>query len=135
MNQSAIAAVGLYAALNMVILLWLAIATARLRNKHRVWIGTGGVEHLTRTMRGHANAIENIPMTIILLLIAALLGMPVLILHVLGATFTLGRAIHAWHFIDEHGARWQRVVGFGLSGVVTVTTLLGVLGYVLWLLF
>jgi len=135
MNQSAIAAVGFYAALNMIVLLCLTVATARLRNKYRVWIGTGDVEHLTRTMRGHANAIENIPMTIILLLTAALLGMPLAILHVLGAAFTLGRAIHAWHFISEHGPQWQRGIGFGLSGLVTMAALAWVLWASLRLLF
>lgn len=131
----AFSTVGIYAALNTFILFWLVVATSLLRKRYHVLIGDGGVAHLTRIMRGHANAIENIPMTIILLVIAAAMGTPTAVLHVLGLVFTIGRAIHAWHFIQEDGAAWQRAVGFGLGAVVTVATALGVLGHALWQIF
>ena len=129
MNQTAFATVGLYAALNTFILLWLTAATGRLRRKHRVLIGDGGVAHLIRVMRGHANAVENMPMMMVLLLVAAALGAPVLALHLLGLSFTAGRAIHAWHFIQEDGAPWQRSVGFGVAGLAMVVAALGILAH------
>ena len=58
----ALSAVGIYAALNMAVLLWIAIETGRLRGKHKVSVGDGGVKHLIRINRGHANAVENMPM-------------------------------------------------------------------------
>ncbi|WP_019169868.1 MAPEG family protein [Pseudaminobacter salicylatoxidans] len=129
MNHTAVAAVGLYTVLNTAILFWLIVATSRLRRRYKVWVGTGGVAHLERVMRGHANAIENMPMTLLLLLIAALLGTPVLALHLLGIAFTIGRVLHAWHFIEEKGAPWQREAGFGLSGLATVVAMAVVLGH------
>ena len=39
----ALSAVGIYAALNMAVLLWIAIETGRLRGKHKVSVGDGGV--------------------------------------------------------------------------------------------
>jgi hypothetical protein len=129
MNQTAVAIVGLYAVLNMAILFWLVVATSQLRRRYKVWIGNGGVAHLERVMRGHANAIENMPMTMLLLLIAALLGTSVVALHLLGLAFTAGRALHAWHFIDEKGARWQREIGFGLSGLATIVAMAALLSH------
>lgn len=134
MNQSAIATVGLYAVLNMAILFWLVVATSQLRRRYKVWVGHGGVAHLERIMRGHANAIENMPMTMLLLLIAALLGTSTLALHLLGVCFTAGRLLHAWHFIEEKGARWQREIGFGLSGLATVVAMAALLGHAFRLL-
>jgi len=129
----ALSAVGIYTALNMAILLWIATETGRLRGKHKVSIGDGGVKHLIRIIRGHANAIENMPMFFIMLLIGALIGMPVLAAHVLGAVFTIGRALHAWHFIQEDAPGWQRGGGFGLSFLAQVVLLIGLLGHGLML--
>ncbi|PWK68219.1 MAPEG family protein [Aminobacter sp. AP02] len=134
MNQSAYAAAGLYAALNAFILLWLTMATALVRRKHMVLIGDGGIEHLGRTMRGHANAIENVPVMLILLGLAAALGAPAVAIHVLGAAFTFGRAVHAWHFTHERGQLWQRATGFGLSILTLTAAALGVLGHAILLL-
>lgn len=131
MSQQHLAIVALYACLNTFVLLWLGASISRLRRKHRVLIGDGGIEHLRRTMRGHANAAENMPMMFVLLTLGALLGAPAVALHVLGAGFTLGRVIHAWHFIQEHGAPWQRMIGFGLSLLAMVAAALGLLGHAL----
>jgi uncharacterized membrane protein YecN with MAPEG domain len=134
MNQSALAAAGLYAALNAFVLLWLTMATALVRRRHMVLIGDGGVERLRRVMRGHANAIENIPMMLILLGLAAALGAPAIAIHVLGIGFTAGRAIHAWHFTHEHGRQWQRATGFALSISALTAAAIGVLGHAAMLL-
>lgn len=130
----ALSAVGIYTALNMAILLWIAAETGRLRGKYKVFIGDGGVKHLIRIIRGHANAIENMPVFLIMLLVAALLGMPVLAVHVLGLVFTVGRASHAWHFIQEDAPRWQRGGGFALSFLAQLVLLAGLLGHGLWTL-
>jgi uncharacterized membrane protein YecN with MAPEG domain len=128
----ALSAVGIYAALNMAILIWIAIETGRLRGKHKVSIGDGGVKHLIRIIRGHANAIENMPMFLIMLLVAALIGMPLLAAHGLGLVFTIGRALHAWHFIQEDAPGWQRGGGFMLSFLAQVVLLVGLLGHGVW---
>ena len=125
----ALAIVGIYAALNTFILFWFDVATGKLRSKHKVSIGDGGVKHLVRILRGHANAIENMPMFFILLAIAAMLAAPNWLMHVLGVTFTVGRVLHAWHFIQEDAPGWQRAIGFGLSFLALLLAALGVLGH------
>lgn len=128
----ALSAVGIYAALNMAILLWIAIETGRLRGKHKVSVGDGGVKHLIRIIRGHANAVENMPMFFIMLLVAALIGMPVMAAHGLGLVFTIGRGLHAWHFIQEDAPGWQRGGGFMLSFLAQLVLLVGLLGHGVW---
>jgi uncharacterized membrane protein YecN with MAPEG domain len=134
LNQTSLAAVGLYAALSTFVLVWLTVATGQLRRRHKVLIGDGGVAHLARIMRGHANAIENIPMMMVLLLVAALLGAPVLAIHLLGAGFVAARALHAWHFIQEHGAQWQRALGFSLGALTMLLAAIGLLSHAIRLL-
>ena len=113
----------------MAILIWISIETGRLRGKHKISIGDGGVKHLVRIMRGHANAVENMPMFFVLMLVAALVGMPVLAAHVLGLVFTIGRGLHAWHFIQEDAPGWQRGGGFGLSFLAQLVLILGILAH------
>lgn len=134
MTSQAAAAVGIYAALNVMILLWIAGTTSRLRGRYKVLVGDNGVPHLIRIMRGHANAVENMPMMMVLLLVAAQLGTPVLVLHLLGATFTVGRVLHAWHFIVEKGAGWQRFIGYSLGVLAMLLATIGVLGHALFIL-
>ncbi|OCW55686.1 MAPEG family protein [Hoeflea olei] len=131
-SMPALSAVGLYAALNMAILIWISLATGRLRMRYKISIGDGGHPHMIRIMRGHANAVENMPMFFVLMLAAALLGMPALAAHALGLVFTVGRAMHAWHFIQDDAPRWQRGGGFGLSFLAQLVLLIGVLGHGLW---
>jgi|GEM_PF-364774 len=130
----ALATVGIYAALNMAVLIWIAVETARLRGKYKVSIGDGGVKHLVRILRGHANAVENMPMFFVLMVIAALLGMPALAAHLLGIVFTIGRVMHAWHFIQEDAPGWQRGGGITLSLLAQSVLLIGILAHGIWIL-
>ncbi|MDF1608463.1 MAPEG family protein [Hoeflea sp. YIM 152468] len=130
----ALSAAGIYAALNMVILFWIAIETGRLRAKHKVSIGDGGVKHLVRIIRGHANAIENMPMFFVLLIIAVLMGIPAIAVHGLGLIFTVGRGLHAWHFIQEDAPGWQRGGGFTLSFLGQLVLMAGMLGHGVWMM-
>jgi len=130
----ALAAVGMYVALNILILIWISFETGRLRGKHKVSIGDGGVKHLARIMRGHANAVENMPMFFILLSISAILGMPAVGAHLFGAVFTIGRALHAWHFIQEDAPGWQRAGGFGVSFLAQLVLVLAALAHSFWML-
>lgn len=124
--------VGLYAGLNTFILLWLTVATGAARRACGVLIGDGGNPRLVRIMRGHANAIETIPMTMVLLIVAAGIGTPAFVLHGLGAVFTAGRAIHAAHFIRDDAPGWMRSAGFGLGGLVTLLLAAGVITHGVW---
>lgn len=130
-----LAIVGIYAALCTFILIWLGNATGSLRRKHRISIGDGGHKHLVRIMRGHANAVENIPITLLMMAIAALIGAPAFVLHILGIVFVFGRALHAWHFIQEDAPGWQRIAGFASSALMTMLLAFGLLAHGFWMIF
>ena len=129
MNIQAFAAIGLYAFLNSVILWWIAVKTGQVRARHKVWMGDGGVPHIIRVLRGHANAIENVPMFFVTMMLGVILGAPVLAIHLLGVVFTLGRFLHMLHFMAEDAPRWQRGIGYGLSFLAWFLAALGVLGH------
>ncbi|MBX3569057.1 MAG: MAPEG family protein [Rhizobiaceae bacterium] len=128
MREEAIAAVALYAALNTFILFGLTVATSLVRRRYRVLVGDLGVPRLVRVMRGHANAIETMPIMLIMMLANALLGGSVIILHLLGLCFTAGRALHAWHFLHDDAPLWQRTYGFAASGLAMLVMAVGILG-------
>jgi uncharacterized membrane protein YecN with MAPEG domain len=112
---AAIGAVAIYAGLAILILVWLAVQTGRVRQAEKVSIGDGGNLRLIRVMRGHANALEFIPATLIAMLLLALMGAPPLPIHLLGLLLIAGRFIHALHFTAADAPRWQRVAGTALS--------------------
>jgi len=129
MNTLQFAIVGFYIGLNALILVWISAATAKLRGKYKISIGDGDNKHMLRIMRGHANAIENMGIVLMLMLVMAALGTPSIILHGFGLVFTFARLIHAWHFIQEDAPRWQRFYGAVLTLVVTITMAVGVIGH------
>lgn len=73
----------------------LTLSVIKLRRKNRVSIGDGGNEELQLAIRAHSNAVEYIPITLLLLLTLELNGAPQILIHILGATLLIGRILHA----------------------------------------
>lgn len=105
----------LYAGLNALILLVLAIRVARQRGISKVGLGTGGDAVLERASRIHGNAAENIPIVLILLGLAEACGSTPFLLHGIGIALTLGRLLHVWGLIQSSGASVGRAAGMGLT--------------------
>lgn len=85
----------LYASLAVLLIVRLSLSVIKLRRKNRILIGDGGIEELQLAIRTHANAVEYIPITLLLLLTLELNGAPKMLIHLLGATLITGRIIHA----------------------------------------
>ncbi len=124
-----LAIVGVYAALNAIIMMTMGFTTGRLRRRYKVAVGDGGVPHLVRIMRGHANATENIPIMMVMMVIAAGIGTPAGVLHGLGIVYTFGRAVHAWHFMQESAPFRTRMIGFVSSILAQIILALGLLSH------
>lgn len=88
----------LYAGPLALLILYLAFAVIGVRRSERISLGDGGNKLLEQRMRGHANAVETIPLAIILLGLSEGMGAPGWILHILGLTLLVGRVLHAIHF-------------------------------------
>jgi hypothetical protein len=102
--------------------IWLGQRVGQVRIAHKISIGDGGDERLTRRMRAHANFVEYTPFFLILLaLIELAVGSPVW-LWVVAALYILARILHAFG-MDGKGK--LRMIGI----VVTMLVLLGLALY------
>ena len=105
----------IYAGLNGVILLVLAIRVARQRGISKVGLGTAGDAALERAIRIHGNAVESIPIVLILLGLAEACGSRPILLHGMGMALTLGRLLHAWGLTQSSGLSLGRGAGMSLT--------------------
>lgn len=85
----------IYASFLALLIVRLSVAVIKLRRKKRVSVGDGGNEALQLAIRAHANAVEYIPIALMLLLTLELNGAPKILIHVLGVTLLIGRILHA----------------------------------------
>lgn len=102
---------GLYASLLGILYIGLAFNIIRLRRKFKVGIGSGDNKFLAKAIRIHGNFAEYIPLALILLAVYELNGASVMVLHALGATLVVGRALHAIGLTKSIGISIQRQVG------------------------
>ena len=108
----------LYAALSTLLVIALALRVVQLRARHKIGLGDGGERRLQQAMRVHANAIENLPLALILLLLLELAGTGATLLHVCGASLLVARGLHAWGFSLRSGPSFGRFVGTALTWIV-----------------
>ena len=86
---------GMYAALAALMIVALARNVISLRRQHKVALGDGGHQDLLAALRAHANAVEYLPIGLLLLLLLELSQGPAWLIHLLGSLFIIGRLIHA----------------------------------------
>lgn len=121
----------LYTALSALLVLVLAGRVSSLRYRARVGIGTGGNEELARRVRVHANALENLPLALLLMLVLELGQAQPLVLHGLGIALLAGRILHAIGYSRTAGASPGRFLGTLLTWLVLLVAALLVLWH--WL--
>ena len=101
----------IYASFLALFLIILSLPIIRLRRGLRVGLGDGGHTSLQQAIRAHGNAVEFIPIFIILLAIYELNRAPAGALHAFGVAFVLARLAHAWGLYSTSGASIGRVTG------------------------
>lgn len=110
--------VGLYAALAALLMLALAIRVMWLRDRRGVGLGSGGDADLARAIRVHANAVEYVPLALVLLTLVALAGARPAWLHVYGIVLIAARLLHAFGLSRNPGRSFGRAAGAGLTVLV-----------------
>lgn len=111
----------LYAGLCALLVIALAFKVVGFRRGKKVGIGTGGDHDGKVLVRAHANAVEYIPLALILLLIAELNGLAPLWLHCLGGALVFARLVHALGLIGGRGGYHPgRFVGTLLTWLVII---------------
>jgi len=127
-----IAVTPLYAGMLGFMLVVLSLLVSRQRLKHKVSTGDGGVPALCGAIRAHGNFVEFVPMALLLILLAELVGGPGLFLHLLGAGLVIGRILHAYGISTRpQGKSFGRMWGTLLTWLVVLTASGYLLGWVL----
>ena len=101
----------LYAGLCTILVVILAIRVAYWRFKHKIGIGDGGDRELLKRVRAHGNAIENMPLALILLGGMELNGYSNNLIHGFGSILLVSRAAHAWGLSHSSGTSRGRFMG------------------------
>ena len=118
------------AAAAAVLHIWLAARVSQLRVRHKVSIGDGGNEALTRRMRAHANYGESMPVVLILLGLLELGGGDARILWGAAILFILSRILHAFGMDRPSPSRLRM---FGMIG--STLALIILVGYAIFILY
>ena len=109
----------IYASISAIIIGWLALNVVKLRRKHRVNIGDAGNKELICAREAHYNAVENIPIALLLLFALEINAAPLILVHIFGLALITSRIIHARAMINK--SLKKRVIGMQ----VTYYTILG----------
>ncbi|GGA69266.1 glutathione S-transferase [Arenimonas soli] len=110
----------LYAALCTLFILGLAIRVMLARGRLKVGLGDGGHGELNRRVRAHSNAVEYVPLALILLGGMELNGYPDWLVHTFGATLVVSRLLHAWGLAVSEGRSAGRFWGTLLTLLLMV---------------
>jgi uncharacterized membrane protein YecN with MAPEG domain len=98
----------------------LSLGVIRLRRRHKVGLGSGGVDDLERAIRAQANFAEYVPIALILMACLEINGAPLWLIGILGIALVAGRMIHAKGINQPPPHFSNRVIGMKL----TITTLI-----------
>ncbi len=122
---------GLYAALCALIVLALALRVIVLRWSTRTGIGDGGDRGVARAIRVHGNAVEYVPLALILMLVAELGGASAALIHGCGIALVVARVAHAFGLARSAGASPGRLFGTTATfGVIVVLAVAAPTAYV-----
>ncbi len=118
----------LYAGILALVLIVLAFGAGTSRGKAGVSVGDGGDTALLVAIRRHGNAVEWVPMAVILLGLIEANGAPAGLLHGLGGALVLARIAHPLGLHQQPISHPLRIAGAG----VTTLVLLIAAGYAIW---
>jgi uncharacterized membrane protein YecN with MAPEG domain len=105
----------LYAGILALLYVLLAAAVIRGRRELAISLGSGSNTRFERTIRGHGNFAEYVPLALLLMALAEINGYPPAIIHTLGAVLLVGRLLHAWCFIFTARNLNARLLGMVLT--------------------
>ena len=121
----------LYAGLCTILVVFLAVRVAQWRFRHKIGLGDGGDRELLKRVRAHANAIENMPLALLLLGGMELNGYGSGLIHGFGGVLLISRIAHAWGLSHSSGTSKGRLLGSLFTWVLMLTmAVFAIAGYV-----
>ncbi|MEM6576681.1 MAG: MAPEG family protein, partial [Pseudomonadota bacterium] len=112
-----------------ILVIYLSFRVAMMRRAGGIGIGDGGNSSLSKAIRVQGNAVEYVPLALVLLLLLELNGAQATMLHALGGTLVLARVLHAWGLSSSAGVSIGRLYGTMLTWIVILSA--GVLNILL----
>jgi uncharacterized protein len=119
---------GIYAAIAALLVTVLSFRVIFRRQSTKTGIGDGGDHELSKRIRVHANAIEYLPLGLILLMLVEWNQTLPMLVHGFGIALIIGRLLHAFGLSRTSGPSPGRVLGM----IITLTTMLGMAALLLW---
>jgi uncharacterized membrane protein YecN with MAPEG domain len=110
----------LYASLFGVMFVMLMVVVIRLRRSLKIGLGDGGNRDMQQAIRVHGNAVECVPLFLILLAALEINHGSPMWLHLFGGTFLLARVLHAWGLYVSSGTSTGRVAGTAVTMTLLV---------------
>ncbi len=110
----------LYASILALLVIFLAYKVVNFRQTKSVGLGDNGDKDGLRAIRVHANAVEYIPMMVILMGIYEVNGGSSLLLHIIGSVAVISRILHATGLSKSAGTTFGRFVGTVLTWLTTL---------------
>lgn len=108
----------LYVALSALLIIWLSFYVVKIRRKHRISVGDGGNTELLTAMAAQSNAVEYIPIALLLLVTLEYNGGSIWLVHLFGVGLLVGRLIHARYLLIEKLK--GRVLGMQITVLVII---------------
>ncbi|MEM9146466.1 MAG: MAPEG family protein [Pseudomonadota bacterium] len=118
-----------YAGLLTLWIIYLTVRVGQMRTRHKVSLGDGGERAVLHASRAHGNAVETIPLTLLLMALAESIGAPAIALHLLGLGLVAARVLHGMYFFGGARVLALRSVGMGLTALVQLVLALGLLAH------
>lgn len=119
-----------YAGLCTLLVLFLAGRVMARRVARKIGIGDGGDHEMLKRVRAHANAVEYLPLALLLLGGMELNGYPNGVIHAFGGTLLASRLLHAWGLSRSSGASPGRFTGILLTLLLMACmAVLAIVGY------
>lgn len=120
--MSSMQAATLYVGLFVLLMLFLKANVGRVRTKEKIGFGHGDNEPMQRSLRVQGNAVEDVPVVLLGLIGLGALAAPALLIHGLGASFLVGRVLHAVGLGGSSGSSFGRSVGTLITALVMLVT-------------
>ncbi|CAK4074600.1 MAPEG family protein [Vibrio sp. 16] len=108
----------LYASILAGLMIWLSIEVIKQRRKAQIKYADGGVDALQVARSAHGNAVDYVPITLILMAMVEYNGASVWLIHLFGTLFVLGRILHAKSILADKLK--GRITGMKLTFLVIV---------------
>lgn len=103
----------IYASLSALLIFWLSMNVIKKRKQYKVSLGDGSHEDLRAAIATQLNAVEYIPITLLLLFALEYNKANIALVHALGIAFMIGRVLHAQGLLQTNFK--LRILGMQLT--------------------